>query len=317
MMILGLYFYAGKSSLTLLKDGEILFSIREEAISRKVGDSSFPELALEEVLKRYKITIEEIDHIVVAFKPIRRFEHFIFSELKSWPKKIIGFPNRLNTLLLNQFNLIKKIQNFIGHKKDIMFVDTNLSLAAVIHFCNLPPKPVTIQTEKYAFTFEFKDQKIEVGKAHSSSQTEKIPEELASLGATLVIWKNYYKNDLPSFDPDLRYGPLFEQSEIDHYLKSLNIPWINISDFPFEKMVEEGRNIGVFEGKMGLASSCLKGRFIQTKKEIKPLKIANEPIASTYQDAWRCFLLSDLDYLILGNCVIEKSEIKKRQKIGL
>ncbi len=317
MMILGLYFNSGKSSLTLLKDGDILFSIREEVISRKAGDSSFPELALEEVLKRHQITIDEIDHIVVAFKPIRRFEHFIFSELKNWPKKIIGFPNRLNTLLLNQFNLIKKIQKFIGHKKDIMFVDTNLSLAAAIHFCSLPHKPVTVQTEKYAYSFEFKDHQIDVNKSDTSNKLEKIPEELASLGATVLVWKNYNKKELFPLDPDFRYGFAFDQTEIENYLKSLNIPWVSNTDFPFNKMIEEGKRIGVFEGKMSLVSTCSKGRFIQDHEGIKPLQVATEPIVSTYQDAWRCFLLSGLDFLILGNCVIEKSEIKRRQRIGL
>lgn len=317
MMILGLYFNSGKSSLTLLENGKIIFSIREEVLSRKQGDDSFPELALMEVLKRQQLVIEQIDHIVVSFKPIRRFESFIFNELAHWPKKIIGFPNRLNTLLLNQFNLLKKIQSFIGHKKDIMFIDTSLSLAATCYYCNPNEEPIIISNEKNSLAYYFKKEQINILKINSTANSQNLPEELASLGAACLVWEKLNPKNSLIIEQDFCYGPVYEQEEIERYLESLNIPWTPLSIFPFEKEINEGKSIGVFKGKLSLSHACIKGRYIHNKQGLKPLQPPDEPIACSFQDAWRSFLLTDIDYLALENCVINKSEIKRRQKIGL
>ena len=36
--------------------------------------------------------------------------------------------------------------------------------------------------------------------------------------------------------------------------------------------------------------------------------INNEPIVCTVEDAFRCFLVTDLDYLVCGNYILEKNE---------
>jgi len=36
--------------------------------------------------------------------------------------------------------------------------------------------------------------------------------------------------------------------------------------------------------------------------------IKDEPIVNTIEDAYRCFLISDMDYLVCGNYILEKFE---------
>ena len=39
--------------------------------------------------------------------------------------------------------------------------------------------------------------------------------------------------------------------------------------------------------------------------------IRGEPIVNTPEDAYRCFMGTNLDVLVIGNCVIEKNNIDK------
>ena len=44
------------------------------------------------------------------------------------------------------------------------------------------------------------------------------------------------------------------------------------------------------------------------KKLIASFNIKDEPIVNTIEDAYRCFLISDMDYLVCGNYILEKFE---------
>ncbi len=130
MRILGIHFNDPHASLCLVEDGRILCAIKEESISRKPDDESFPELALQEIQKKYQISLDVIDHVVIAYKPIRKIEDFITGEMLAWPSKLQGFPKRLNQCLLQQFNLSKALKKYFGPHRDIIFLDSFLSLAA-------------------------------------------------------------------------------------------------------------------------------------------------------------------------------------------
>src|SRR5690606_29287806 len=39
--------------------------------------------------------------------------------------------------------------------------------------------------------------------------------------------------------------------------------------------------------------------------------VRGEPIVCTPQDAWRCFLATDMDVLVLGNCVLDKRDLRE------
>ena len=56
-----------ESSVSFVKDGELRTCIAEERLSHKKLEGKFPALAINEVLERENITIDDIDTIAVPF----------------------------------------------------------------------------------------------------------------------------------------------------------------------------------------------------------------------------------------------------------
>ena len=44
--------------------------------------------------------------------------------------------------------------------------------------------------------------------------------------------------------------------------------------------------------------------------------VRGEPIVCTPADAWRCFMATDLDMLVVGNCVLRKADQKAELRRG-
>jgi len=62
--ILGISAFYHDSSAALIVDGEIIAAAQEERFSRKKHDSSYPFQAVEFVLKKAKLKLNEIDYVV-------------------------------------------------------------------------------------------------------------------------------------------------------------------------------------------------------------------------------------------------------------
>ncbi len=75
MLIMGLSFGYHDSSISLVKDGKIIFAAQEERFSRIKHDKGFPKRSIVECLKDQKIRISDIDYFVYyedSFKKIKR-----------------------------------------------------------------------------------------------------------------------------------------------------------------------------------------------------------------------------------------------------
>ena len=46
---------------------------------------------------------------------------------------------------------------------------------------------------------------------------------------------------------------------------------------------------------------------------VNTLNVRGEPIVNTPTDAFNCFMGTDLDYLVIGNCILDKK--KQNQKL--
>src|SRR5215210_5518280 len=68
MYILGLT-TLGDSAAALIKDGEIIAAAEEERFSRKKHHSGFPFLAVQYCLDEAKISIADVEHIGLYWKP--------------------------------------------------------------------------------------------------------------------------------------------------------------------------------------------------------------------------------------------------------
>ena len=62
--IIGISAYFHDSSVALLEDGKIIYAAQEERFSRIKHDASFPERALQNLLKYNSLRLKDIDFVV-------------------------------------------------------------------------------------------------------------------------------------------------------------------------------------------------------------------------------------------------------------
>jgi carbamoyltransferase len=85
MIILGISALYHDSSVTVLKDGEIIFASQEERFSRIKHDESFPKKTLSTVIKKFNLSIDKIDFITFYEKPIQKFSRLLDTYLHYAP----------------------------------------------------------------------------------------------------------------------------------------------------------------------------------------------------------------------------------------
>ena len=76
---------------SLIEDGNIIYASQEERFSRIKHDSSFPILALRNLLKSCDLHLDEIDYVVFFEKPLLKFGRLIETYLAFAPKGLKQF----------------------------------------------------------------------------------------------------------------------------------------------------------------------------------------------------------------------------------
>lgn len=152
MKILGINHDMFITSSALIDDGKILFAMPEERISREKLSRKFPEKSIKEILKKSKLSIDDIDTFSNSYNPANLMTKYnpVFSTsrrfrsdyLYSVPDNIFKTANKLD--FQNSEYLMEeiKIKNKI---KKIYFVNHHLSHAANAFFLS-PYKKSAILT---------------------------------------------------------------------------------------------------------------------------------------------------------------------------
>ncbi len=89
--ILGISAFYHDSAATLLTDGEIIAAAQEERFTRVKHDSSYPYNAVEFVLQKGNIKLNEVDYIVFYEKPFLKFERLLETYLAFAPRGFKSF----------------------------------------------------------------------------------------------------------------------------------------------------------------------------------------------------------------------------------
>jgi carbamoyltransferase len=141
MKIIGISAFYHDSAACLINDGEIVFAIQEERLSRKKHDSDFPRLAIGKILDNSHIEINSIDAFVFYEKPWTKFERIIESFLAIAPR---GSKLFIKAMLIwgkekiFQKNIIYRELRKLGANKDvrdkIFFSEHHLSHAASAYY---------------------------------------------------------------------------------------------------------------------------------------------------------------------------------------
>ncbi len=141
MIILGISSYFHDSAMCLLKDGEILFSLHEERITRIKHDKDFPREAIKSGIKKYNLKLTDIDYIVFFDKPFLKFERLLetytyyspFQGYESFKKSIpIWIKEKLfqKDLIIDELTTIFNEKNKKEVEKKLVFSEHHISHAA-------------------------------------------------------------------------------------------------------------------------------------------------------------------------------------------
>jgi carbamoyltransferase len=85
MLVMGISCYYHDSAVAVVDDGEILFAIQEERLSRVKHDPRFPVLAIGHALEACGIGINDLDRIVFYEDPSLKLQRLWDQVIDGWP----------------------------------------------------------------------------------------------------------------------------------------------------------------------------------------------------------------------------------------
>ena len=134
--ILGISCYYHDSAACLIHGGEIIFAIQEERLTRIKHDPSFPFFSIKEILKKCKISLNDIDAIVFYEKPFLKFERLLETYLAFAPWGMQSFyksmPLWIKDKLFQKRQIAKELKKieFNFDENKIKFSEHHLSHAS-------------------------------------------------------------------------------------------------------------------------------------------------------------------------------------------
>ncbi len=135
MIVLGLSFYYHDSSAALVVDGVLVAAAEEERFSRVKHDSGFPHLAIEFVLGRAGVTIQDVDFVVFYEKPFVKFERMLLTAMATFPRSSAVFRESMQRWISDKLwvksHMTKKLD--IPASK-VLFAEHHVSHAAASFF---------------------------------------------------------------------------------------------------------------------------------------------------------------------------------------
>ena len=139
--ILGISAFYHDSAACILVNGKIISAVQEERFTRKKHDPSYPENAINFVLKFAGLKLNEIDQIVFFEKPFLKFERLLETYVAFAPKGFLSFSKAMPLWIKDKlfqknllFNKLKEHdENYISDE-NIFFSDHHLSHAASAFF---------------------------------------------------------------------------------------------------------------------------------------------------------------------------------------
>ena len=120
--ILGISAFYHDSAAALIIDGKVVAAAQEERFTRTKHDSSYPFNAIEYVLKKSKIKLNDVNYIIFYEKPFLKFERLLETYVAFAPRGFksfsISMPIWLKEKLFQKKALFNQLKN---HDKNFEF----------------------------------------------------------------------------------------------------------------------------------------------------------------------------------------------------
>jgi len=123
MNILGISAFYHDSAACLLQDGEIRAAAQEERFTRKKGDASFPEHAIEYCLSAGGIGATDLSYVGFYDKPLLKFERILETYLGVVPRGYRSFLKAGPLWLKEKLHIGKRICEGLGFEGEIRYAE--------------------------------------------------------------------------------------------------------------------------------------------------------------------------------------------------
>ena len=158
MLTLGInYSQMHDSSACIVRDGELLFAVAEERISRQKHDSRFPRLAIHACLEFARVRAEQLDEVCFGWQtagPVYRHDIKLYA-LGQWPITYLNFLNstRHFVSMWHQKSGAKRFAlHFGGTKARMRFVEHHLAHAISAYaYCGFEDAAVVVMDGRGAW----------------------------------------------------------------------------------------------------------------------------------------------------------------------
>ena len=139
--ILGISAFYHDSAACILIDGKIIAAAQEERFTRKKHDPSYPQNAINFVLRYANLKLSEVDQIVFFEKPFLKFERLLETYVAFAPRGFVSFAKAMPLWIKEKlfqknflFNKLKEHDQNYKFDENIFFSDHHLSHAASAFF---------------------------------------------------------------------------------------------------------------------------------------------------------------------------------------
>jgi carbamoyltransferase len=128
--VLGVSAFFHDSAACLLRDGEIVFAVEEERLSRVKHDHAWPERAIAACLEAGGVAASDVDAVVFYEKTLPKLERQIDTWLRGWPRSSSAFVRSMSRWLDGRLDLARWMALRAGFRREILFSEHHLSHAA-------------------------------------------------------------------------------------------------------------------------------------------------------------------------------------------
>jgi carbamoyltransferase len=130
-LILGISAFYHDSAACLLRDGEIVAAAQEERFTRKKGDSSFPQHAVDYCLRAGGIGVGDLDYVGFYDKPLLKFERILESYLGVTPRGFSQFLKAGPVWMKEKLFLDRELRRSLGgYEGELLYAEHHASHAA-------------------------------------------------------------------------------------------------------------------------------------------------------------------------------------------
>ena len=198
--ILGISAFYHDSAATIVLDGKIVAAAQEERFTRIKHDSSFPNNAVEFVLKFSNLKLSDVDHIVFYEKPFLKFERLLETYVAFAPRGFAQFVKAMPIWLRDKLfqkkmllNLLKEHDDNFKDENKMLFSEHHLSHAASAFYPSPFNEAVVLTADGVG---EWATTTVAVGKGNKLNMKKEIhfPHSLGLLYSAFTYYTGFKVN---------------------------------------------------------------------------------------------------------------------------